>query len=135
MRHKPSKSLRDSTHAASAADLEILAKAVLVAIINRQKNLILKYPYFATFEESYPKGIIVKKDGVFDFYKVKVAKLADWLCSKGALPDDYKGIMKSQRDWGYREARLTRMLSGEIVVDKNVEKCDNDGSDLERGEE
>lgn len=134
-RHKPSKQLRDITHAASDIDYERLAQAVVEHIIFRKKDIYLRFPYFATFADDWPKGILHKKDGIHDIYKCKTYKVADWLHEKGFLPENAKNLMKAMRDWGYREARLTRLLSGEIVVDKNVGSAYNDGSDLEGGEE
>lgn len=134
-RHKPSKQLRDATHTAQEMDYAKLAQAVVHAVIHRRKNLMLKLPYFVVIDESFPRGIIAKKEGIYDFYKSKVAKLADWLHERGHLPADYKNLMLSMRDWGYREARLTRMLTGEIVLDNNFEKCDNVESVVEENKE
>lgn len=134
-RHKPTKELRASTHEASNVDYELLAQAVVEHIIFRKKDIYIRFPYFATFAEDWPKGVLIRKDGIYDYFKCKTYKIADWLHSKGFLPEDAKGIMKSQRDWGYREARLERMLTGEIMLDNNLSIVYNDVSVEEGGEE
>jgi hypothetical protein len=120
-RWKPRREVVDATHEASTPDYEKLAQAVLVAIINRQKDVILRFPYFVVFDdETYPKGIIVKKDEKYNYYKAKAFKLADWLYSKGFLPADAKGIMKSMRELAYLEGRIDKMLASDI---ENMVEC------------
>lgn len=120
-RWKPRREVVEATHEASAPDYEKLAQAVLVAIINRQRDIVLRYPYFVTFDdETYPKGIIVKKDKQYDYYKAKVWKLANWLFDKGWLPADYKNIMKSLRELAYLEGRIDKMLASDM---ESVVEC------------
>lgn len=130
-RVKPTKALRDATHAAQEVDYSRLAQAVVEHIIHRKKDIYLRFPYFATFAEGWPRGILYKKDGIHDIFKCKTYKIADFLYQRGFLPYDAKGIMKGMRDWGYREARLTRMLTGEISVDCEHKNVYNDGSVVE----
>ena len=135
VRKKPTKELRESTHSASEADYQALARAVVERITLRKKDIFLKFIYFAEFADDWPKGVLVKKDGLYNTYKCKTYKVADWLHSKGFLPTDAKGIMLAQRDWGYREARLTRMLTDEIGVDNTDKNLYNDGSVEDKEEE
>jgi hypothetical protein len=114
-RWKPRKDAVDATHQASDEDYAKLAQAVLVAIIERKRDVILRFPYFVEFDESFPKGIIVKKDSQHNYYKAKVWKLANWLFEKGHLPQDHKNIMKSLRELAYLEGRIHKMLDSDML--------------------
>jgi hypothetical protein len=113
-RWKPRKDVVDATHQASDEDYAKLAQAVLVAIIERKRDVVLRFPYFVEFDESFPKGIIVKKDSQHNYYKAKVWKLANWLFEKGHLPQDHKNIMKSMRELAYLEGRINKILDSPL---------------------
>lgn len=121
-RTKPTLSMKEATHTAQQADLEALARAVVTAITMREKNIVLRFPYFAVFAKDFPKGVCIKKEGYYDYFSCKVWRLANYLHSKGVLPADYKGLMLLQRDWGYREKKLEKLLAQpeELLYNSNL---------------
>lgn len=135
-RHKPSKQLLATTHEASELDYSKLAQAVIRACIARDKNIFYKLPYFAKVAEDFPKGILVKKDGLCDVYKAKTTKVCDWLHANGHLPSDHKNLMLQLRQMAYMEARINSLLKmDKISVDSEKALCDNVVSDLEDNKE
>lgn len=110
-RFKPSKALREQTHEASEIDYAKLAAAVVHAIVLKQKDLVIRLPYFAKLADDWPRGLLIRKDSTHNFFKVKVFKLADWLHSKGHLAQDAKGVVKSMRAVSNLTGEIERMLS------------------------
>lgn len=134
-RNKPSRELRASTHEASSPDYNKLALATMQAIIGRKISMYVKVPYFCKWSEDYPKGILAGKDGIYDIYKQRVVKVANWLHARGYLPDTHKNIMLSIRDFAYKEARINSMLNPKILVDNTDKSAYNDGSGFVEEEE
>lgn len=120
-RHKPRKEVKEATHEAQPSDYQKLGQAVVEAIIRRERDLYVRLPYFAKMEEEWPRGVLVKKDGQHNIFKVKCFKLADFLHSKGILPYDAKGIMLSIRQMSYLEGKIDKLLdSNSAVWDNSV---------------
>lgn len=110
-RVKPSNELRAATHPASDDDYKKLALYVTEAIINKRRDVVLKLPYFVTFEESFPKGVLIKKDARYNWYRAKAFKLADWLHEKGYMPQDAKGVVKSMRSVSNLTGLIDKMIA------------------------
>lgn len=127
VRHKPKREVKEATHAATTADYEKLANAVVKAILLRKKDVYIRLPYFVTLADDWPRGILVHKDEMCNTYKVKTFKAADWLHKYNYLPADAHGIVLSMRDLTYREARLNK-----IFVDGGKESAYNDASGVEQ---
>lgn len=130
-RHKPSNEARAATHAASELDYQKLGQAVVEAIIRRERDLYVRLPYFAKMEDGWPRGVLVKKDGQHNIFKVKCFKLADFLYEKGILPYNAKGIMLSIRQMSYLEGKIDKMLAEpqEMLYNERsveIEKEEND---------
>jgi len=110
-RHKPSKELRATTHEASDEDYKRLAAAVVEAITLKHKDVCIRFPYFVSLPEDFPRGILYKKDEMYNYHRCKSFKLMDWLHSKGYAPQDAKGVMKSMRSVNNLLGELDRMLA------------------------
>lgn len=123
-RHKPSKQLREATHAATPSDYEALAQAVVSAIVQKRRDVVIKLPYFVVLSEDFPKGVCIRKDEKFNWYRAKAFKLADWLYDKGFLSEDAKGIVKSMRTVSNLVGEIDRLVAQPqqefLKEDKNV---------------
>ena len=97
MRVKPTNEQRQATHPALEEDYQKLAQHVVSAIANKCRDVVIKVPYFIVFAEDWPKGLLVKRDAHFNWYRVKVFKAANWLHAHGYLATDAKATMKSMR--------------------------------------
>lgn len=115
-RHKPTTEQRAATHAAMEDDYAKLAQVVVKAIATKQKDVILKLPYFVNFGDDFPHGIIVRKDDEYNYYKAKVFKLADFLYEKGALPGNAKFIVASMRKVNILVGEVERALDCKNVM-------------------
>lgn len=128
-RWKPSNAQREATHEATAGDYAKLAQAVVEAIILKQRDVILKLPYFVVMDKTFPKGVLVSKDEQFNYYRAKAFKLADWLYERNYLPDDAKGIVRSRRDVMFLEGEVRKLLTEPIESLYNVDLDVEEGND------
>lgn len=136
MRTKPSKALLATTHEASEPDYSKLAAAVIRACIARDKNVIVALPYFCKVDPTFPIGVLIHKDGLKDYFKIKTVKLANWLHERGHLPADHKNLMLQLRQMAYMEARVNSLLKmDKISVDSGNESVYNDVSVVEDNKE
>lgn len=110
-RHKPSKAQRAATRPANDEDYEKLAQAVVQALVQRKKDVILKLPYFVQMSDDFPKGILIKKTSEHNFYKAKVIKLANFLNKHGYLAQDAKGVVKSMRSVSNLVGEIERLVA------------------------
>jgi hypothetical protein len=110
-RHKPSNQLRATTREASDEDYKILAAAVVSAIVNKRRDVVLKLPYFVELDPTFPKGVLYKKDALYNYYRAKAFKLADWLYERGHMSQDAKGVVKSLRSVNNFIGEIDRMLA------------------------
>jgi hypothetical protein len=122
IRHKPTREQKAATHPASDDDYARLAAVVVEAITLKHKDIVLKVPYFIIFDEGFPKGILVKRDAQYNWYRAKVFKLADYLHSKGHMPADAKGTVKSMRVVNNLWGEIDRLLMNpENLVDTEID--------------
>jgi hypothetical protein len=123
-RYKPSKEALAATHSASEADYERLAVAVVQAITLKQRDIVIRFPYFVKLPEGFPKGILIRKDEQFNYYRAKCFKIADWLFEQGHLAQNAKEIVKSQRSvvnmLGEIERLVAQPQQAVLKEDKNV---------------
>lgn len=122
-RVKPSRAILATTHEADAETYQRLAQACLRACMLREKDIYVSLPYFVKIDESFPRGVLVQKEGLKDVYKIKVVKLTNWLHERGFLPDNHRGVMLSLRDLAYKEAHINSLLKNvkiELDSDKNL---------------
>jgi hypothetical protein len=96
-RHKPTREQRAATHPATDADYTILAQHVVSAVIAKCRDIVIRFPYFVALPDDWPRGILVKRDESYNYYRVKVFKAADWMFKHGYLQQDAKGLVKSMR--------------------------------------
>lgn len=123
-RHKPSNEARAATHTATDEDYAKLAQHVVTAIVNKCRDIIVRFPYFAELPDDWPRGILIHRDDHFNYYKVKVSKAANWLHAHGYLAEDAKGLVKSMRTVSNLVGEIDRMFANpqqEFLKDaKNV---------------
>lgn len=89
----------------------------------REKDIYVSLPYFVKIDESFPRGVLVQKEGLKDVYKIKVVKLTNWLHERGFLPEDHRNVMLSLRDLAYKEAHINSLLKNVKIGldnDKNL---------------
>lgn len=121
IRHKPSNQLRATTREASDEDYKILAAAVVEAITLKRKDVHIRFPYFVSLPEDFPKGVLYKKDDMHNYYRAKAFKLMDWLFKHGHATQDAKGVVKSLRSVNNFIGEIDRMVvSPEKLVYNNV---------------
>jgi hypothetical protein len=110
-RVKPSNQLRATTREASDEDYAKLAQHIVSALANKCRDLVIRFPYFVKLPDDWPRGILIKRDDKYNWYRVKVFKAADWLNKHGYLPEDAKGIIKSMRSVNNMMGEVDRLLA------------------------
>lgn len=110
-RHKPSNEIRATTRAASDEDYRKLAQHITEAIINKCRDVVIRFPYFVQLPDDWPRGLLIKRDEKYNWYRVKCFKAADWLHERGYLPENARGIVKSMRSVNNMLGELDRMLA------------------------
>jgi hypothetical protein len=134
MRKKPTNEARAATHPAIEEDYQKLAAHVVSAIANKCRDVVIKVPYFIVFADDWPKGILIKRDASFNWYRVKAFKAADWLHRHGYLAADAKGTVKSMRTVNNLWGEIDRLLTNpENLVDTDVTFGYNDVFEIEEG--
>ena len=142
-RHKPSNAAREATHAATSDDYAKLAQHVVSAIIDKRRDVVIKMPYFVVLAEDFPKGILIKKDEKYNWYRAKTFKIANWLNKHGHLSQDSKAIVKSMRTVVNMLGETDRLLTtpeqeflkgSKIVVDTEEKVWDNSTSETKEEE-
>jgi hypothetical protein len=148
-RHKPSNEARAATHEATPEDYAKLAQHVVSAIVDKRKDVILKLPYFVVLAEDFPKGVLVKRDEKYNWYRAKTFKVANWLHKHNHLSQDSKAIVKSMRTVVNLLGEADRLLATPeqeflkgakilqnfaIVVDTEEKVWDNSTSEIKEKE-
>lgn len=134
-RHKPSNEQRQATHPAIEEDYQKLAAHVVSAIANKCRDVVIKVPYFIVFADDWPKGILIKRDAHFNWYRVKAFKAADWLHAHGYLAADAKGTVKSMRTVNNLWGEIDRLLMNpENLVDTEHKTLYNVNLEIKEGE-
>jgi hypothetical protein len=142
-RVKPSNSQRQATHPASSDDYKKLAAHVTSAIVNKCRDIVVRFPYFVKLPTSWPRGILIKRDAHYDYYKVKAFKAADWLFAHGYMPADAKGTVKSMRGVNNLMGEIDRLVeqphkeflrADKILLDSEDEIMDNSNTEIKEGE-
>lgn len=110
-RVKPTNEARAATHKATDEDYAKLAQHVVTALVNKCRDIIVRFPYFAELPDDWPRGILIKRDDHFNYYRVKVFKAADWLHAHGYLAEDAKGLVKSMRSVSNLVGEIDRMFA------------------------
>lgn len=110
-RNKPSSKVLDNCDKCSKEQYEILAKICIEQVIARNWDIVVRLPHFAKYSKGFPKGILVKKEGLYDYRKIKVRKLLTWLKENGYTEFSVDDVMAATREVAYLEAAIDRMLS------------------------
>jgi hypothetical protein len=109
-RFKPTSAHKATTREATDADYTKLAVVVLTAIVNKQRDVVIKLPYFVKISDDMPKGVCIKKDGRYNWYRAKAFKMMDWLYKHGHAAQDAKAVVKSLRAVNNLIGEIDRML-------------------------
>lgn len=109
-RHKPSNEVRAATHPALGEDYKKLASHVTTAIVNKCRDIVIRFPYFVELDPTFPRGVLFKKDSMYNYHRCKVFKLADWLCERGFMPTNAKETMKSMRTVNNLMGEIDRLV-------------------------
>jgi hypothetical protein len=122
-RHKPKSTVRDKMDPAAKADYEKMAEACIAAVIARQDNVFLSFPYFVKFKSrGFPKGMRVDRlDELRDLYKFNAQRLLNWLYEQGHSKHSYTDIMEASRAHNLRVSTMERSMD----VDIPSYLCDN----------
>lgn len=103
-----------------------MTQACIAAVINREWDILLTFPYFIKFKSNdFPKGILVEKTETANIYKVKVRKLLDWLHKNGFSVVDTEAVMSASREF----ERDLRRMERDLHLDVGYETCYNDESE------
>jgi hypothetical protein len=115
VRWKPTSRERDNTDPATRETYEKMAVAATAAIINRQWDILLTFPYFVKFKsKGFPKGMLVERTETSNTYSVKTRKLLDWLHANGYSKHDAKTVIDESRRALSRLRAMERGLSLDI---------------------
>jgi hypothetical protein len=114
VRRKPTIEQIDATRRTQGAKEQMyaqMAKACVAAVIQREWDILVTFPYFVKFKDkTFPHGILVSKTPTTNVYKIKVRKLLDWLHEKGYSKFCTEDVMKSSRDFQYFLGKMERMM-------------------------
>lgn len=142
MRRKPTNEARAATHSATDEDYAILAQHVVSAIVDKRRDIVIRFPYFVVLAEDFPKGVLCKRDSQHNWYRAKTFKVANWLNKHGHLSQDSKAIVKSMRTVVNLLGEIDRLLAtpeqeflkgAKISIDTEEKVCDNPTSEIKEG--
>lgn len=95
-----------------------MAQACYAALIAREENILISFPYFVKFNNpGYPKGVLVKKTPTSNIYKVKVKKLLNWLHSVGYAKHSSEEVLQATSEFNRSLTKLENQIDdiiGEI---------------------
>lgn len=105
-------------------DYNKLAIACVEAIIDGGNDVIVAFSYLMKFPEGFPKGILLREDGLVDIRKIKARKLLTWLNEKGYTEISVEGLKKQREALSKFESSLTENV--ELWLDEPQIFSDND---------
>lgn len=130
MRTRPTNKMLKATRKANAEDYAQLAAVAADEVLRtrvgnftnsgRCGTILASFPYFVKFTPGFPKGVHVRREGLFDIRKINVVRLLDWLYRNGHSA--YNGEMLLKRTWHFD--RLEDKVEGmfEIFDDIPLDK-------------
>lgn len=109
-RHKrPTHAYRATLKKATVADYRQLEKACLVALLSKVDHVILAVSYLTKWPSDFPKGVLLRSEGLVDYRKIRAVKLMQWLRDKGYT------TITSDQIW-YAGAQLTNGLKEKFIL-------------------
>lgn len=112
------------TRGAKDAMYAKMVDACIEAIILRETDILITFPYFIRFtDKTFPRGMLVSKTATTNVYKIKVKKLMNWLHKKSYTPFDTDAIMQATSNLNRSINKLVRALD-EDILEENLD--DND---------
>jgi hypothetical protein len=91
-----------------------MANAAIQALVNREMDILLTFPFFVKIQKGFPKGILIEKTLTTNTYKVKTKKLLDWLYEKGYSNYNSDSVMEATRQFNFNITRMINELEGDI---------------------
>ncbi len=96
----------------------MLADATKVVMENRgiqyrsgnPEYVLMEFPYWAKFPESFPKRIIASKTLTTNVYRVNAVRLLDWLHANGYSPYDAAGLVAQTKQFEILTKSIDRMF-------------------------
>lgn len=107
---RPPARLTDACNKADEETYKKLAQAATDAIIKREKNVYVLFPYFVKFVEGFPKGVKKPYDKERDVYKIKADKLMDWLYNNGYSVHSYADVMEVTYSLARMEGEIEKLI-------------------------
>lgn len=83
IRRKPTNAFRETLKPIDRQQIDALIAAVVEAYASEQEAIILKTSYLTQFADDFPKGVLKRKEGLFDYRQVKARRLLKWLNDHG----------------------------------------------------
>lgn len=107
---RPKPEYKASLRQISEEDIQQLVQATITAIIAGDKSLVIATSYIAEFDTDFPRGQIIKRDGLVDYRRIMAHKLLKWLNEKGYSPFNSDDIGYAQRRISLAEKELGSIL-------------------------
>lgn len=110
LRHRrPPEAYKKSLKKATVADYRQLEKACLVALLSKVDHVILAVSYLTKWPSDFPKGVLLRSEGLVDYRKIRAVKLMQWLRDKG------HSTITSDQIW-YAGTQLTNGLKEKFIL-------------------
>ena len=99
----------------------MLVAATAVVIENRgmqyrtgnPEYVLFEFPFWVTFDKTFPKGHIVEKTTLTNTYKINAVKLLNWLHANGHSPYDSKELIKQTKQFEVLDKSIDRLFDPE----------------------
>lgn len=80
---KPTDAYKASLHKAKRADYEKLVRLAIQAMIENQDTVEVAFGYTAKFGNGFPRGLVMRREGLKNIHKIQTRKLLAWLYKHG----------------------------------------------------
>lgn len=117
MRTKPTNAHRASLHTATQADMEALLRGTLEMILTNRKGLeaciMVKTDYTFSWPKGFPKGMLRKKEGLYNYWVFQCKRVLEWLHTNGYTDITPKNIQGYRIKAAKLITEIERKLDGE----------------------
>lgn len=103
---KPSDAYRASLHKAGKADYTKLLAAVLRVLIDESIDFEVAFNYTLKFPADFPKGLLLRREGLVNVRKLRADRVLRWLNSKGHTDITIETIRRAKISFTAFEKRL-----------------------------
>ena len=94
-----------SLEEADKSELKRLLYAIIPAMIENRKQIYTRWSYLFKFPESFPKGKIIRKEGLTDVRVMRVNKVIQWLYKHKIIPFNQVDLANQIRNESHRMRR------------------------------